>query len=354
MSIEIIILHTTLGILLFFIINWIGRHSYSIGYMQISMFLKREESPAFNLLFRIISPIVYLFLISALLYKLNLDRFVYNIYLVSLYYLTFRLLFNLATNRAILMNWIRQSLYWIALLSISYYSYIEIISNKTNLLPNFADFSNELWIIILIFIFHTLNNIRTSDKYTIKRKDKYLRNRYNLFRIKYHPIIEKTISNDNLQALVYAVMIYEDFNRPKIVRFIENVSFRLTKKRHSLGLMQVQTEEFINDMQSVTLGVDKINRSHHKAIKKLKKKAKKGMKKRRKEKKKLYADTGIIIPDSSYNQELSDWEIVRYILKDYNKDGEYIYEVSNLYNKIFKEFDFNKSSTLNLVDSKSA
>ena len=78
------------------------------------------------------------------------------------------------------------------------------------------------------------------------------------------------------------------------------------------------------------------------------------MKKRRKEKKKLYADTGIIIPDSSYNQELSDWEIVRYILKDYNKDGEYIYEVSNLYNKIFKEFDFNKSSTLNLVDSKSA
>lgn len=347
MNIEIIIIHIFLAILLFFIINWIGKHSYSIGYMQISMFLKREESPAFNFLFRIISPIVYLFLISAILYKLNLDRFVHNIYLVSLYYLLFRLIFNLLTNRAILMNWFRQSLYWIAILSISYYSYDKIISNRINLLPDFKDFTNELWIIIAIFLFHTLNNIRTSDKYTVKRKDSYLKNRFNLFKKKYHSIIEKEISNSKLQALVYAIIIYEDFNRPKVARIAENISFRLTKKKHSLGVMQVQTNEFINDEKSVELGVEKIKKNYQKSIKKFKKKAKKNQKKRKAESKKLYAETGIVIPERDYNYDLSDWEITRRILNDYNNDGEYAYEVSNLHNKIFKEFDFDKSSTLN-------
>ena len=33
---EILLVHVFLGIVLFFLINWIGKHSYSIGYMEIS------------------------------------------------------------------------------------------------------------------------------------------------------------------------------------------------------------------------------------------------------------------------------------------------------------------------------
>lgn len=148
--IEIHILHFILGIILFFIINWIGRHSYSVGYMQISMFLKVEEAPAFNFLFRIISPIVYLFIVSAILYKIGLDKFVTNAYFISIYYVVFRLFFNLITNRGLLMNWYRQVLYWISIIAISYFSYSKIIYKKENILPDFDTISNELWIIILI------------------------------------------------------------------------------------------------------------------------------------------------------------------------------------------------------------
>jgi hypothetical protein len=42
-------------------------------------------------------------------------------------------------------------------------------------------------------------------------------------------------------------MIYENFNRPKVNRIIENVSFKLSGKKHSIGPMQFQTNEFIND-----------------------------------------------------------------------------------------------------------
>lgn len=318
--IEIHILHFILGVLLFFIINWIGRHSYSVGYMQISMFLKVEEAPAFNFLFRIISPIVYLFIVSALLYKMGLDKYVTNAYFISIYYVIFRLCFNLITNRGLLMNWYRQILYWISIISISYFAYTEIIYKKENILPDFETVSNELWIIILIFLFHTLNQIRISSDKTIKRKENYLESRFKHFKNKYDGIISEQIKNEKLKSIIYGLMIYEDFNRPKAARIIENVSFKLTKKKHSLGLMQVQTENYINDLESVKLGIEKVKKAYQKALKK----------------KKL--DNLKQEKFNSHKGYHYEWELQHSILKDYNPDGPYIYEVSQLSNNIFEKF----------------
>ncbi len=318
--IEVHILHLILGIFLFFIINWIGRHSYSVGYMQISMFLKVEESPAFNFLFRIISPIVYLFIVSAFLYKIGLDKFVNNVYFISIYYVLFRLSFNLITNRGRLMNWYRQILYWISIISISYYAYTEIIYKKANILPDFETVSNELWIIILIFLFHTLNQIRVSPDKTIKRKQNYLASRFEHFQSKYGRIIDEKVQNEKLKSIIYGIIIYEDFNRPRAARIVENISFRLTNKKHSLGLMQVQTSNFINDLESVLLGVDKINNAYQKALKE----------------KKL---DNINKEEFNRYQGLSyEWKLQHSIIKDYNPDEPYIYEVSELSDDIFKKF----------------
>jgi hypothetical protein len=316
--IEIHLLHFILGVILFFIINWIGRHSYSVGYMQISMFLKVEEAPAFNFLLRIISPIVYLFIISAILYKIGLDRFVVNIYFISIYYILFRLFFNLITNRGLLMNWYRQVLYWISIITISYYSYTEIIYKRENILPDFETISNELWIIILIFIFHTLNQIRISSDKTIQRKDNYLKSRLSHFKGKYDDLVNEKINNDKLKSIAYALMIYEDFNRPKAARFIENARFKLTGKKHSLGLMQVQTTEFINDKKSVELGLDKIIKAYQKTLKK------KGLDKEE--------TIDILLSDAWSNE----WSMEQRIISDYNKDNAYVYEIRTLTEKIFE------------------
>lgn len=316
--IEIHILHFILGVILFFIINWIGRHSYSVGYMQISMFLKIEEAPAFNFLFRIISPIVYLFIISAILYKINLDIFVTNVYFVSIYYILFRLVFNLITNRGILMNWYRQFLYWISIISISYFAYTEIIYRKDNILPDFETISNELWIIILIFIFHTINQIRISSEKTIQRKDKYLKNRLSIFKEKYSDLVNQKLNNDKLKSIAYAIMIYEDFNRPKAARIVENVRFKFTGKKHSLGLMQVQTREFIDDRKSVELGIEKLNKAYNNEIM------------RRELDKKESIEN--LLPDAWRNE----WHMERRIISDYNKDDNYIEEVRELTKKIFE------------------
>lgn len=259
---DIIIIQIILGVLLFFLINWIGKHSYSIGYIEISIFVKTEEAPAFNFLIRVMTPIVYIIIISSILYYFKLDKYVNNIYWVNIFYIIFRLSFNLITNRGLLLNWYRQFLYWISIIIVSFFTYEKLIKIKANILPDFTTISNELWIIILVFIFHLANNIRFSSETTQKRKDNYIKTRYLHFEKLYGKIIKNITQNEILECIVYSVIIYEDFNRPKITRYIENLNFRRTKKNHTLGVMQVESDKLINDKESVILGTEKIVKAY--------------------------------------------------------------------------------------------
>jgi hypothetical protein len=266
---EILLAHIILGIGLFFLINWIGKHSYSIGYMEISIFVKTEEAPALNFLIRVLTPVVYIIITSTILYYFRLDKYVWNIFLVNIYYVVFRLLFNLITNRGLLLNWYRQFLYWGAIIVISFFTYDKLIKVKTNILPDFTTVANELWIIILIFIFQVTNNIRLSQDGTFKRKQNYLKSRLSYFKTLYGKLIKEATKNEALEAVVFAILIYEDFNRPKVARVIENIKQRLTKKPHTLGVMQVKSDKIISDLESVKLGTAKVVNAYQQYLDKL-------------------------------------------------------------------------------------
>lgn len=315
---DVVFIHIILGVLLFFIINWIGKHSYSIGYMEISIFVKTEEAPALNFLIRVLTPIVYIILISTILYNLKLDKYVVNIFFVNVYYILFRLAFNLITNRGILLNWYRQFLYWFSIIVLSYYTYDKLIKIKANILPDFTTVSNELWIIILIFLFQIANNLRFSQDETQKRKENYLVKRHSYFKEKYGILIEKHTKNEILECIVYAILIYEDFNRPKVARIIENINFKITKKPHTLGVMQVFSKKLINDYESVKLGTKKIVRAYKKFQK-------------------------INLDDDVFYFE---HYAINYIIKNYNGGNSYTNEVSQLFEIIKDKFYENSTDKL--------
>lgn len=312
--------HLILGVCLFFLINWIGKHSYSIGYMEISIFVKTEEAPALNFLIRVMTPIAYLIIVSTVLYYFGLDKYVWNIYLINIYYIVFRLLFNLATNRGLLLNWSRQFLYWITIVVISFFIYQKFIKVKANILPDFTTLANELWIIILIFIFQIANNLRFSQEETYKRKDNYIKNRYLHFKRNYGQLIKDLTNNEMLESIVYAVIIYEDFNRPKIARWIENLKFKVTKKPHTLGVMQVRSDRLLSDFESVQLGTEKIIEAYKKYIEKLVEK----------------------------NESFSECAAIHSIIEDYNTGSSYNSEVSELADIIKNTFYKDTAYSLNL------
>lgn len=315
---DILLFHIFLGIGLFFLINWIGKHSYSIGYMEISIFVKTEEAPAINFLIRILTPVVYIVFVSTTLYYFELDKFVWNIYLVNIYYILFRLFFNLATNRGLLLNWYRQFLYWIAIVVISYFTYEKLIKIKANILPDFTTVANELWLIILIFIFQIANNLRFSQDATEKRKENYLKNRYHYFKRLYGELIKDLTNNEVLECIVYAIIIYEDFNRPKIIRQIENLKLSMTRKPLTLGIMQVKSDKKISDFESVKLGTEKI----------------------------IYAYKEYLENPEDVGEEYFDYYAKLFIISDYNLGSSYYKEVNKLSEIIQKTFYKNTKDKL--------
>ncbi len=112
-----------------------------------------------------------------------------------------------------------------------------------------------MWILIAAFLYAHINQIHMGEARAIKRKDNYINSRYKKFKSKYGNIIEPFFQNHFYEALTYSIMIYEDFNRPFMIRMIEYAKFFITLKPLTLGIMQVTTDRCINDKQSVNLAI---------------------------------------------------------------------------------------------------
>ena len=314
------ILHFVLALLLFFITNWIGKHSYSIGYVDISLYVQDEDAPAFNFIIRVFTPIVYLIVTSATLYQLGLDRFVSGYYMVSMYYIMVRLTVNIAQGRAQLINWPRQFMYYASILILSWVVYTKFLLTKTNILPDLSNIANEMWIIIFLFVYKIINELNFDSSASEGRKQRYLASNYRNFRGLYGAIIDKELTNDVLKAVVYAIIIYENFNRSRTVRWLENISFLLTQKPHSLGVMQFPTERFIDDKQSVALGTQKVRKSYEAVVAN-------------------YTPA----EDDYYDESL----IYNPIISKYNGGSAYQQAVGDLVIRILAKFYANTSDTLN-------
>ncbi|HDY89194.1 MAG TPA: hypothetical protein ENH82_13900 [bacterium] len=333
-QLEILAFHLCLAFLLFLTVNILGRHSRLYGYMQLSLFAKSDEAPAFNFLFRILTPNVFIIISSAILYRYNLDKYTKDIYFVVIYYSVFRISLNLLLGRHYLLNW---SVLFIRIgitIGLAYFLYEQIISNRTNLMPDFQTISNELWMIIAIYIYVIGNQFRTSRTETIRRKNNYAIKRYEVFKDKYGEIISKVTSNDKLQTLILTVMIFEDFNTPKFSRFLERILFSLRLSK-TIGIMQVETENLISDEESVKIASQKIVDTQKAFLT---------------DPRELDKKFNLRAFDHWSGEEISEHRLAYKILRVYNRCDDFIHEVMELYFFIVKTFY--KESTSNLHDLK--
>lgn len=319
MDLDIPAVHIALAALLFVILNWIGRHAGSSGYVTLTLFLRRDEAPAFNFLFRIFGPVVFLILVASLLLALDLDRYAHEIWLVVLYYFLGRLLFNLAYGRVLLMNWRREALLWGLSIGLSWLLYDRVIREGRSLLPDFAHISNHLWVLIALFLYSTLNNVRFSSEATKRRKNRYLYVAYSDNKLQYHDTISRIAPDRLAESIIYSILIYEGFNRPPLARLLERALFPWVSK--SLGPMQVTTDRRISDEESVQIGATEVVNAYQKALVAGKGAAAK--------KNKTFDPVG------SQSHRLY---VISKVAAAYNRDDSYVSEIRELHEALSREF----------------
>lgn len=301
------------SILLFFLINWLGERSSNLGYQSISLFESRNESIALNFIIRTFSPTIAMIVISAFLISYFDKSYTNDIYLVSVYYFLLRVLYIILFSRFYLVKWPKVIFQSIVGIIAAFWAYKELVVPGKPLIPDMTTIGNELWIIIAAFIYTAVNGIETSSAPSARRKNRYISIRYDEFRKLYGNLICNNLPNKLLELTIFSIMIYEDFNRPKFLRFLERTVFSHISK--STGLMQISTDFVLSDHDSVKLAISKLSES--------------------------YAKESIIKKDNE------PYFIIKRVISSYNKDADYISDILSVMEIVAKRIDNNYSESYN-------
>ncbi|KYG84486.1 hypothetical protein AWW67_05085 [Roseivirga seohaensis] len=263
-----IAIYFILAIILFYIQNWIGSKSYSRGYIKFSLLDEKDEALSLNFMIKAVGPTVYLIITSALIQysniPLNLDKVIWIVY----FYLLLRVSVIYLYGRSRIVNWPRILIHYLAILVFATIIQKKFISSIDVLLPDFSEIKNEIWLLIILFLYQVGNSQMglpepSSDRERglaylpelIPRKRKYIQRMYKKLQDKYGALINPISQGDiQFEIVVYSILIFENFNRPPFIRLIERIWTRISGNETSMGIMQVKTNHVISDEESIEIG----------------------------------------------------------------------------------------------------
>jgi hypothetical protein len=257
----ITLIYILLASLEFFFINWMGRLSISSGYYQITFIQRVEDAPLFNVVFRILAPTVFLVLIATLFYAIGFEGDLGQFWIVTVYYFALRWSYNLMMGRNALLNWPKQIITATLGIGLSYLAAKYILVYREALLPSGRGLTDQLWIVIIGFIYVSATRVAWPGigSSAEERRAKYLRHQFDLAHRRFGHVIASAASSRAAEALSYAVLLYESFNRPPLYQAIERNLLFPAGLAQSLGPMQVPTQLALEDSDLVRLGVEKMN-----------------------------------------------------------------------------------------------
>jgi hypothetical protein len=248
---EIFIAHIIFTIIVYILLTLLGSILYLVtDYASISDIFKADSALGFNTTYRILSVPITVTLISITLYMLKLEKYIPNIWLVSVYYFVFQyVLIRFILNREKLFNQVRFVVLHLASILITYGFYsLAIVKGLEFLLPDQANFRTEIWFIVIIFFYETFRNITENSQAFDNRKRNYIKTHYEQFKQQYNSLLDE--KDKDFKQVLYSIMIFENFARPKAFRILERLLFRTGIVKTS-GLMQVKSKKHLSDKESV-------------------------------------------------------------------------------------------------------
>lgn len=275
-----IVLNALFAVVLFIINVILGKllsGTPFFAYGRFTFNLDEGQSFAGNFFLKIINPTVYMAILCAVLQSLGWMKTCYSLWMLIPFYWLLRAISMIVKNIFLYCNWKYELIAFLMSIILGegvFFILIKPLMNKgESVFISHEELRDAIWYAIIAYVLKILWDVYKSylnseniyPRYLIR---KTVRKKYAKFSEKYGNIIENAINNnwpegeDGLQdvlKLVYAIMIFEDYNRPKAFRAGEYIikAFR-PHKEMSLGIMQVHSKKIISNNTSIELAVEKI------------------------------------------------------------------------------------------------
>lgn len=295
-------MHVALALILFFLVNWVGKHAIDFGYVSTSLFEEPNESVALNFFIRALSPAVFIILVSSAAVAVDRPELRLGIINVVPYYYALRAFVILMFNRHRLISWPRYIGHSILGIAFAALAYNYLILPNLSLIPDLETAGNELWLALIAFLYAVANKITLSGGPGARRRNTFVNSHYLAARARFGEQIDSKVSDELLKLVAYSVLVYEDYCRPPAIRTLERLA--VWKKRRTTGIMQVAADEALTDVESVNRGLDILLASWEK-----------------------------------YSSEEYLWSRIRLSISDYNMDEDYIQRVQEVMEILAKRTD---------------
>ena len=223
--------------------------------IPLTIILNIIESKTPERINRIIIPTLYTILVAAIFPSLKTNIFlipVFEVFIRNFYMTTILNKSNLNTKNIIIDS----------ILSIIFalFVYNYFISNVDIVTPTPESIKPFLWFLIIIYLIMTYKKV-TKDQVFItnkKTKERAKENtimQYAKLKTKFSHLIKS--KNGTINVLTYAIMIHEDYKKPKLYRKFTEYIGMVTKKETKYSILQVPSYTHLTDEQAITMTINK-------------------------------------------------------------------------------------------------
>lgn len=251
------------------LISWAGSMLHSVpngsdwSYAVFTFREERNRSMSVNILMNILIPNVCMVLLYMTVHMLKMNC-QYDDFVM---YVIFCYVYRAVLICIILKRWELYSVGYeifnsvigilIAYLLIKYF-----LIKPQEVFIEVQELVNEFWLLVVLIIYKFVVLILDkifSQKDVVKTSmlDRYIRNKFDYFYNKYKDVVYITKEDKIVWILIFAIMIFENYNRGGIKRKIERIKI-FTGRTATVGIMQVTSNINISDTESITVAYEKL------------------------------------------------------------------------------------------------
>lgn len=147
-------------------------------------------------------------------------------------------------------------------IAVEFFSGTKVIRAITPSLDGIVDnIWSSLFVSLIIVGYFELSKKETTPAIDNHRQiiAKHVPKRFEKLHKKFNRTVDASIGNDfYLQAIVWAILVFEDMNRPKLFRLAETTVVALSRKTMTIGVAQVRSSTPISDRTSIKIAVQSL------------------------------------------------------------------------------------------------
>ena len=245
---------------------WIG---YAILGIMLFIFLTYgEKKYQFRKRENFIFSIIYLLVLAGIFSRFGVYSFNDNIFMIVVSELFCQLIYiSYFLEKDFFNKEDKYLMFYIGKIVVAFLINQELINKVSDVFLSGEDLKIIIWLVIIVYLyqfFGVRDNINsTSIKKDISISKENIVMSFAKLKLIYGEDI--SFSDEDRKLVIYAIMIFNNYKRPKVFRKIDNILFKIDNKPRKLGIMQIMSKKYINDYESISSACKKIEKLYSKS-----------------------------------------------------------------------------------------